>query len=75
VESGTRKWSEKYLKKLENYSNAWTVNLLDSSEGVNRLKRYSVLNLPDRIENTASLLECNCCRRIVAFMSDDETVT
>jgi hypothetical protein len=22
VESGTRKWSEKYLKKLENYSNA-----------------------------------------------------
>jgi hypothetical protein len=29
---------------------ATAVNLLDNSESVNRLKRYSVLNLPDRFE-------------------------
>jgi hypothetical protein len=36
----------KYLNKL-----ALTVNLLGNSERVKRLKRYSVLNLPDRFES------------------------
>jgi hypothetical protein len=45
-----KKWNTKYLRKLENNSSALAVNLLDNSENVNRLKRYSVLNLPDRFE-------------------------
>jgi hypothetical protein len=50
VKSEIKKWSEKYLNKLENYPNTLAVNLLDKSECVNRLKRYSVLHLPDRFE-------------------------
>jgi hypothetical protein len=75
VESETRKWSEEYLNKLENHSNALAVNLPENSESVNRLKGYAVLNLPDRIENTATLLQCNCCRGIVASVSIGGTVT
>jgi hypothetical protein len=45
-----KKWSGKYLKKLENHPNTLAVILLDNSETVNRLRRYSVLHLPDRFE-------------------------
>jgi hypothetical protein len=34
VKSEIKKWSEKYLKKLENHPNALAVNLLDNSESV-----------------------------------------
>jgi hypothetical protein len=37
----------KYLSKLENHTNALAVNLLDNSENTHRLKRYTVLTLPD----------------------------
>jgi hypothetical protein len=50
VKSEIIKWSGKYLKKLENHLNALAVILLDNSETVNRLKRYSVLHLPDTFE-------------------------
>jgi hypothetical protein len=45
-----RKWNTKYLRKLENHTNALAVNLLDKSETTHRLKRYTVLTLPDRPE-------------------------
>jgi hypothetical protein len=50
VHSKIRKWSDKYLNKLENHTNALVVNLLDSSESINRLKSYYILNLPDKFE-------------------------
>jgi hypothetical protein len=50
VFSGIKEWSAKYLRKSENHNNALAVNLLDKRESINRLKRYSVLNLPDIFE-------------------------
>jgi hypothetical protein len=43
-------WSAKYFSKLENHTNALAVNLLDNSETTHRLKRYSVLTQPDKLE-------------------------
>jgi hypothetical protein len=40
VLSGIKKWNTKYLRKLENQTNALAVNLLDNSETTHRLKRY-----------------------------------
>jgi hypothetical protein len=40
----------KYVRKLENHTNTLAVNLLDNSETTHRLKRYTVLTLPDRPE-------------------------
>jgi hypothetical protein len=45
-----KKWGAKYLRKLENHTNALAVNLLDNSVTKYRLKRYSILTLPDRPE-------------------------
>jgi hypothetical protein len=45
-----KKWRAKYLRKLANHTNALAVNLLDNSETTRRLKRYSVLALPDRLQ-------------------------
>jgi hypothetical protein len=50
VLSGKRKWITKYLGKLENYTNAVAVNLLENGETTHRLKRHTVLTLPDRHE-------------------------
>jgi hypothetical protein len=50
VLSETKKWNTKHLGKLENHTNALAVNLLDNSETTQRLKRYTVLTLPDRPE-------------------------
>jgi hypothetical protein len=50
VLSEIKKWNTKYLRKLENYTNALAVNVLDNSETTHRLKRYTVLSLPDRPE-------------------------
>jgi hypothetical protein len=38
------------LKKIENQTNALAANLLDNSETAHRLKRFTVLTLPDRSE-------------------------
>jgi hypothetical protein len=51
--SEIKKWNTKYLRKLENHTNALAVNLLDNNETTHRLKRYSVLTLPDRPEQNA----------------------
>jgi hypothetical protein len=48
VLSEIKKLSAKYLRKLENHTNALAVNLLDNSEITHRLKRYTALTLPDR---------------------------
>jgi hypothetical protein len=48
--SEIKKWNIKYLRKLGNHTNALVVNLLDNSETTHRLKRYTVLTLPDRPE-------------------------
>jgi hypothetical protein len=40
-----RKWNTKHL---ENHSNTLAVDLLNNSETTHRLKRYTVLTLPDR---------------------------
>jgi hypothetical protein len=45
-----KKWNTKYLRKLENHTNALAVNLIDNSETTHILKRYTVLTLPDRPE-------------------------
>jgi hypothetical protein len=37
----------KFQLKLENHTNALTVNLLDNTETTHRLKRYTVLTLRD----------------------------
>jgi hypothetical protein len=50
VHGEIKKWNTKYLRKLENHTNALAVNLLDNSESTHRLKRYTVLTLPDRPE-------------------------
>jgi hypothetical protein len=50
VLSEIKKWNTRYLCKLENYTNALAVNLLDENETTHRLKRYTVLTLPDRPE-------------------------
>lgn len=44
-----KKWNAKYLRKLENHTNALAVILLGNSENTQRLKRYTVLSLPDRL--------------------------
>jgi hypothetical protein len=36
-------WNIKYLRKLQNHTNALEVNLLDNSESAHRLKTYTVL--------------------------------
>jgi hypothetical protein len=41
-----KKWSAKYLRKLESHTNALAVNLLNNSETAHRLKRYTTLTLP-----------------------------
>jgi hypothetical protein len=45
-----KKWNTKYLIKLENHTNALAVNLLDNRETTHRLKRYTILTLPDKPE-------------------------
>jgi hypothetical protein len=50
VLSETEKWNTKYLRKLENSTNVLAVNLPENSETTHRLKRYTVLTLPDRPE-------------------------
>jgi hypothetical protein len=47
VLSKTKKWNTRYLRKLENHTTALAVDLLDNNETVHRLKRYTVLILPD----------------------------
>jgi hypothetical protein len=44
VFSVIKKWNAKYLRKLENHTNAY------NNETTHRLKRYTVLTLPDRPE-------------------------
>jgi hypothetical protein len=56
VLSETKKWNAKYLRKLENHTNALAVNLLDNSETTHRLKRYTVLTLPDKLEELTDAL-------------------
>jgi hypothetical protein len=46
--SEIKKWITKYLRKLENHTNALAVNLVDNSKTTHRLKRYTFLTLPDR---------------------------
>jgi hypothetical protein len=48
VLSEIKKWNTKYLRKLENHTNAVAVNLLDNSETTHRLERYTVLTPSDR---------------------------
>jgi hypothetical protein len=48
VLSEMKKWNTKYLRKLENHTNALAVNLVDNIETIHRLKRYTVLTLADR---------------------------
>jgi hypothetical protein len=48
VISEIKEWNTKYLRKLENHTNALAVNLLDNSKNTHRLKKYTVLNLPGR---------------------------
>ena len=43
-----KKYSTKYIKKLENHVNNLAVNLLDNSENIYRLKREDILNLQFR---------------------------
>jgi hypothetical protein len=50
VLSEIKKWSTKYLRKLENHTNAIAVNLLHNSETTHTLKRHTFLTLPDRPE-------------------------
>jgi hypothetical protein len=50
VLSEIKKWNTKYLRKLENHTNALAVNLLYTSETTHILKRYTVLTQPDRPE-------------------------
>jgi hypothetical protein len=50
VLSEIKKWNNKYLRKLKNHINALAVNLLDNSETRHKLKRYTVVTLPDRPE-------------------------
>jgi hypothetical protein len=50
VLSEIKKWNTKYLRKLETRTNSLAVNLLDNSETIHRLKRYTVVILPDRRE-------------------------
>jgi hypothetical protein len=50
VLSEIKKLNTKYLRELENHTNALAVNLLDNSETRHRLKRYKVNTLPDRPE-------------------------
>jgi hypothetical protein len=45
-----KKWNTKYLRKLENHTNALAVNLQDNSETTHRLKKYTIPTLPDRSE-------------------------
>jgi hypothetical protein len=60
VLSEIKHWNTKYLRKLENHTNALTVNLLDNSETTRRLKRYTVLTQTDRLEKTP-MQELKCC--------------
>jgi Iap family predicted aminopeptidase len=50
VLSEIKKRNTKYLRKCENHTNALAVNQLreDKSDTTHRLKRYTVLTLPDR---------------------------
>jgi hypothetical protein len=50
VLSEIKMWNTKYLRKLENHTNALAVNLLDNSETTQILEIYTVLTLPDRPE-------------------------
>jgi hypothetical protein len=50
VLSEIKKGNNKYLRKLENHTNALAVNLLHNSETTHGLKRYTVLTLPGRPE-------------------------
>jgi hypothetical protein len=50
VISEIKKWNTRYLKKLENHKNALAMILIDNRETTHRLKRYTVLTLPDRPE-------------------------
>jgi hypothetical protein len=50
VLSEIKKWSIKYFTKLKNHPKAEAVNLLDNSETTHRLKRYTILTVPDRTE-------------------------
>jgi hypothetical protein len=47
VLSEIKEWNNKYLRKLENHTNALAVNILENSETTCRLKGYTVLTLPD----------------------------
>jgi hypothetical protein len=42
------RFSKKYVEKLDNHPNHLALNLLDNSVNLNRLKRFSVLDLPSR---------------------------
>jgi hypothetical protein len=53
VHGEMRTWSDRYLNKLENHTNALAVNLLDSSEGIHRLKWGSVLTVSDLSKGTS----------------------
>jgi hypothetical protein len=50
VLSEVKKWNTKYLRKLENHTNALALNLLGNSKTTHGLKKYTALTLPDRPE-------------------------
>jgi hypothetical protein len=50
VLSEIKSWNARYLRKLENNTNALAVNLLENSETTHRLKIYTAVTLPDRPE-------------------------
>jgi hypothetical protein len=43
-----KKCTTKYLRKLENHTNTLAVNLLDNSETIHSVKRYTVRTLLNR---------------------------
>jgi hypothetical protein len=49
VLSEMNEWNTKYLRNLDNHINALSVNLLDNSEIMHRLKRYIVVNCTRQI--------------------------
>jgi hypothetical protein len=53
--SEIKKWNIKYLRKLENHTNALAGNLLDNSETTQRLKRYTVLTETTDLSKTPDI--------------------
>lgn len=52
VQGEIKKWSEKYLEKLNQHPNHLAVSLLDNSTETRRLKRHTPLELPQRFSDS-----------------------